>query len=70
MGKNLDIEKSDLPEKLAKPALRALTGAGIFRLDQLSKLSEAEILKLHGMGPKALGQIREALAVKGISFRS
>lgn len=68
MGKNLDIEKSDLPEKLAKPALRALAGAGIFRLDQLSKLSETEILKLYGMGPKAMEQIREALATKGLSF--
>ncbi|MCH6269522.1 DNA-directed RNA polymerase subunit alpha C-terminal domain-containing protein [Neobacillus citreus] len=70
MDQNLGFDNSDLPEKLAKPARRALEGAGIFRLDQLSKLSEEEILKLHGMGPKALGQIREALAAKGISFRS
>ncbi|MFC4802891.1 DNA-binding protein [Neobacillus sp. GCM10023253] len=70
MEQNVGFDNSDLPKKLAKPARRALEGAGIFRLDQLSKLSEEEILKLHGMGPKALGQIREALAAKGISFRS
>ncbi|WP_423800977.1 DNA-directed RNA polymerase subunit alpha C-terminal domain-containing protein [Neobacillus sp. SAB-20_R2A] len=70
MEQNVGIDNSDLPEKLAKPARRALEGAGIFRLDQLSKLSEEELLKLHGMGPKALGQIREALAAKGISHRA
>jgi hypothetical protein len=38
------------------------------RLEQLAKLSEAEILQLHGMGPKALDQIRRAFVAKGISF--
>lgn len=69
MGQNVGFDNSDLPEKLAKPARRALEGAGIFRLDQLSKLTEEELLELHGMGPKALGQIREAIAAKGISLR-
>jgi hypothetical protein len=31
-------------------------------------ISEAEVLKLHGMGPKALGLIRQALAAKGLTF--
>jgi len=38
------------------------------RLAQLAKVSEAEVLKLHGMGPKALDQLRRALAAKGLSF--
>lgn len=59
----------DLPNKLAKPATRALTQAGYMRLKQLTKVSEAELLKLHGMGSKALEQIRRALAInKGQSF--
>lgn len=60
--------KSALPEKLAKPALRALTGAGYIRLDQLTELTESDVLQLHGMGPKALDQIRQALSVRGLSF--
>ena len=63
-----DAPKSDLPAGLAKPAQRALAGAGYVRLEQLTKVSEAEIRKLHGMGPKALDQIRRALAAKGQSF--
>lgn len=61
-------QDSGLPKELAKPAIRALTQAGYLRLDQLTRVSEAEILKLHGMGPKALEQIRRALAARGKSF--
>lgn len=59
--------ESDLP-KLASPAQRALDGAGIKRLEQLAKLREDEIKKLHGIGPNALEQLRAALAAKGLSF--
>jgi len=58
----------DLPAGLARPARRALTQAGYTRLDQVSRLTEAEIAKLHGMGPKAINQIRSALAARGKSF--
>jgi hypothetical protein len=67
-GESSDEQESDLPGELAGPARRALTGAGYVRLEQLTRLSEAEVLKLHGMGPKALDQIRRALAARGQSF--
>jgi len=63
-----DQQGSDLPPELPKPARRALVGAGYVRLDQLTKVGEDEILKLHGMGPKALEQIRRVLAARGQSF--
>ena len=59
---------SDLPNEIGKPAKRALLSGGYFKLEQLSKLNEAEILKLHGIGPKALEQLRHALLAKGLSF--
>lgn len=59
---------SDLPGGLGKPATRALAAAGYSRLEQFASVSEAEILRLHGMGPKALGMIREALAARGQAF--
>lgn len=52
----------DLPEGIGRPAQRALAAAGYDRLDQLTRVSEAELLKLHGVGPKALGLLRSALA--------
>jgi hypothetical protein len=61
-------QESDLPVKLSQPAQRALAGAGIQRLEQLSGFSEAEIKQLHGIGPNALTQLRSALAKNGLSF--
>lgn len=61
-------EPSDFP-KISKPALRALNGAGYFRLEQLTQVSETELAKLHGMGPKALGILREALKELGLSLK-
>lgn len=55
--------------KLAQPALRALTGAGIRSLEQLTGYSEAEIRQLHGIGPNALKTLDEALKAKGLSFQ-
>ena len=62
------IPESDLPAGLAKPAQRALAGAGFVRLEQLAELSQAEVMRLHGMGPKAFDQLRRALAAKGLAF--
>jgi len=60
--------ESDLPSGLSKPALRALHGAEYTQLHQISKLTESELLQLHGMGPKGIDEIRRALIEKGLSF--
>ncbi len=60
--------ESDLPTGLSRPAQRALAGAGYTQLAQLTPASEKEILALHGMGPKAMRLLREALAEKGWSL--
>jgi predicted flap endonuclease-1-like 5' DNA nuclease len=56
--------------KLAKPAQRALAGAGISTLQQLAQLTEKEFLQLHGIGKNAHGFVKDALAANGLSFRS
>jgi hypothetical protein len=63
-----NTENTDLP-KLSAPARRALAGAGYTRLDQLAGVREADLMKLHGMGPKARDMLREALMERGLSFR-
>jgi len=60
--------QSDLPGKIGKPAGRALANAGIRRLIDLTKFSEAEIKKLHGVGPNAINKLRNALLAQGLSF--
>lgn len=58
----------NLPRGIGAPAQRALEAAGITRLEQLPALTEAELLKLHGVGPKAVRLLREALEAQGLAF--
>jgi hypothetical protein len=60
--------ESDLPVWLAAPARRALASAGLWRLEQLSRISEAELKALHGIGPHAVRQLRAALDASGMAF--
>ena len=61
--------KNDFP-KIGAPATRALEAAGYTNLMQLTKVTEAELGQLHGMGSKALGILRETLKEKGLSFKA
>ncbi|WP_043932979.1 DNA-binding protein [Bacillus sp. EB01] len=60
-------ESNDFP-KTSKPAERALAGAGFTQLEQLTTISETDLLNLHGIGPKAVRILKEALAEKGLDF--
>lgn len=61
-------EGSNLPAKLAAPAVRALADAGITRLEQLAKLKETDLRRMHGVGPNAIEMLRRALEEHGLSF--
>ena len=61
-------QESDFPAGLGKPAQRALAEAGYQRLDQIALISEAELKRLHGVGPKAIDQLRQTLAGQGLAF--
>jgi DNA repair protein RadC len=53
---------------LPAPARRALENSGLADLKKLSKKTEKEILKLHGMGPASIPKLRAALKTAGLSF--
>ena len=55
---------------LSAPARRTFAQTGISTLEELSKYSEAEILNLHGVGPKSLPVLRQALDNEGLAFAS
>jgi NAD-dependent DNA ligase len=59
--------ESDFPF-IGKVAARELALAGYIRLEQLTKVSEKDLLRLHGVGPKALRILTQALAEKGLAF--
>ena len=61
--------RAAFPAGVGGPALRALQVAGVRSMADLEGRTEAEILALHGMGPRALGILRDALAASGRRFR-
>jgi hypothetical protein len=68
MKQQENAAKSDLP-KLSAPAHRALAAAGVRRLKDLTKFSEAEVKRWHGIGPNAMEQLHQAMDEQGLSFK-
>ena len=56
---------ASFPQGLGGPALRALASAGIRSMADLARCTEADLERLHGMGPKALAILKSALSEKG-----
>lgn len=55
---------------LYAPARRALENANIKSLKQLSKFSEKDILKLHGIGKTAIPILKSELNKGGLTFNN
>lgn len=70
MNKKKSTEEmvDEWPLRPENPARQALREVGITDLQQLTQFSEAELLKLHGVGPKAIRLLREVLALRGFAF--
>ncbi len=60
--------ETGFPKGIGAPATRALTGAGYTDLRELAGVPAAELKRLHGMGPKALRLLQEALEQQGLSL--
>ncbi|HEX6041593.1 hypothetical protein [Longimicrobium sp.] len=60
--------KGDWPKGVGAPAIRALNAAGYTELRQLAGIPASDLEKLHGMGPRALGVIQDALQAQGLAL--
>jgi predicted flap endonuclease-1-like 5' DNA nuclease len=67
---NPKLESSDDLPNIGNVARRELANAGYTRLEQFTKVSEKELLKIHGVGPKAIRILREVMELRGLSFAS
>ncbi|WP_371831958.1 helix-hairpin-helix domain-containing protein [Rhodococcoides fascians] len=56
------------PTGIGNPAMRALRAAGYTCLDDLAGVPAAELASLHGVGPKAVRIVQEALERTGRSL--
>ena len=53
-----------IPLNIGRPALRALAAAGINSLEDVARTNDADLLALHGVGPKAIAILRAALKAR------
>ncbi|SDS99414.1 helix-hairpin-helix domain-containing protein [Actinoplanes derwentensis] len=58
---------NDLPP-IGRPAAGALREAGITTLSQVAAHREQDLLAMHGVGPKAIRILSEALAARGLTW--
>ena len=54
---------------IGRVAARALAEHGITTLEQAASLTEAALLAMHGVGPKAVRILRVALEARGMRLR-
>lgn len=62
--RDVPAQVGDLP-RVGRPATAALLSIGVTSLDQVAAMSQRELLALHGVGPRAVTLLREALAEQG-----
>jgi len=61
---------TQLTPRLGKVASRELALNGYTRYEQLTRVSAKELLRIHGIGPKAIRILEEELAARGLAFAS
>jgi predicted flap endonuclease-1-like 5' DNA nuclease len=60
----------DLPNEIGRTAARELSLSGITSLEQVAAHSKKELQAIHGVGPKAIRILGQALAAKGLAYRA
>lgn len=59
---------SELTPRIGKVARRELGNHGYRTYADLTNVSAAELLRIHGVGPKAIRILAEELADRGLTF--
>jgi hypothetical protein len=59
---------TQLTPRLGKVASREFHLNGYTRYDQLTRVTARELLRIHGIGPKAIRILLEELAARGLAF--
>jgi predicted flap endonuclease-1-like 5' DNA nuclease len=60
--------ETEFPARMGKVAPRELAANGYTRYEQLTTVTPKELLRIHGVGPKAVRILEEELATRGLSF--
>ena len=63
-------EASEYPAAIGAVAHEALSAHGFTRFEQLTRVSPAALLRIHGVGPKAVDVLTTELAARSLAFAS
>lgn len=55
---------------IAAPAKRALAAAGVVKVADLSRFTEAEVAAWHGIGPRVLVALKGLMAQQNVNYRT
>lgn len=64
------MQEYSLPTTIGRPATNALQAAGINSIKDLEPLTEAELTSMHGVGPKAVSILKQALETNNLCLRA
>lgn len=59
---------TEFPYEIGRTARRELAVHGFTRFDQLTDVTPAQLLTIHGVGPKSVRILAEHLAERGLAF--
>lgn len=62
--------ESEFGPSIGKVAKRELAAHGWLTYEQLTTTTPQELLRIHGVGPKAVRILTEELAERGLAFRA
>ncbi|NYE71672.1 helix-hairpin-helix domain-containing protein [Microlunatus parietis] len=65
--RDVPAQIGDLP-RIGRPANSALLNEGITTLEQVAVLGRSRLAALHGVGPKAVTLLAEAIRERGLDF--
>lgn len=65
----MEVQETEFPRRLGKVAPRELAAHGLTRFEQLARVTERDLLSIHGVGPKAVTILREEMSARGLSFK-
>ncbi|REE77354.1 hypothetical protein C8E05_6868 [Rhodococcus wratislaviensis] len=68
MSSSDTADPTEFPASMGKVSRRELASHGLTRFDHLTTVTAKELLKIHGVGPKAIRILEEELAERGLGF--
>ena len=65
---SIEGKDSEFAGVVSRPAQRALEAAGFSTMEELTQVSDKQLLGLHGFGPKGIRMLNAELSKRGLAI--